>query len=84
MIEILVKSFGWEEQRGRCFWNMERSMGRKIPLLLLSKRTIEFHEIKKRDGSYLWGFLMLALPCQVTSGSSHSLLPIPTYTHTLL
>jgi hypothetical protein len=73
MIEILGRSFQREEQQEKCFWNVWRLKNQRKPLISLSERPAEFHDIKKARWKFLSGFSMLFPPCRVTSSPSYSL-----------
>jgi len=73
MIEILGRSFEWEEQQGKCFWNAWRLKNRRKPPISLSEGPAEFHDIKKARWKLPSGFPELYVPCRVTSSPAYSL-----------
>jgi len=73
MIEILGRSFQPEEQLGKRFWNMRRLKNQRKPLISLSERPAEFHDIKKARWKFPSGFSLLFVPCRVTSSPAYSL-----------
>jgi hypothetical protein len=73
MIEILGRSFEWEEQQEKCFWNVWRLKNQRKPLISLYERPAEFHDIKKARWKLPSGFPKLFVPCRVTSNPAYSL-----------